>query len=126
MTNNVKLLFTTGRPAADRALRGVVALTELLLPDRAVAFYLHGSYREGTFGPTSDLDVAIVLRAGVPASEVVGLRRALVILGEVAVVPVEFLVAGEDEWRRAGAVWLRDHASLLYGSDVARSFPTLE
>lgn len=125
MSETAHLLFTTGHPAADRTLRGVVALTEVLLPRRAVAYYLHGSYREGTPGPTSDLDVVVVLRPGVSDRETTGLRRALSALGTAAAVPVDVMVAREDELRRAGAVWLRSHATLLRGSDVAASFPTL-
>lgn len=112
-------------PPVARVLRGLIRLTDGLLPGRLVAVYLHGSHRDGTALPTSDLDVVVVLRPGTPDREAAGLRRALAALSLAAAIPLDALVAREDELRRAGAVWLRTDAALVHGSDVAATFVPL-
>jgi predicted nucleotidyltransferase len=126
MSDPVAALPTDLSPAAACTLRAVLELVELFLPDGgASAVYLYGSHVYGTAGPRSDLDVLVLVRPGVPAGPVLRLRRALEILGAAALVWADVTVAYEEVLRRDGAVWLRQAARLVAGTDVAAEFPTL-
>ena len=55
--------YSTGSALADRVLEEVVALFERVYPGRVAAYYVEGSYADGTAVATSDLDVTIVFAA---------------------------------------------------------------
>ncbi|MCL5998358.1 MAG: nucleotidyltransferase domain-containing protein [Chloroflexi bacterium] len=53
---------TTGQSQVDNLLRGLIGLCELAFPQRVRAYYLVGSYADGSAVGGSDVDVRIVFR----------------------------------------------------------------
>ncbi|NKB65773.1 MAG: hypothetical protein GKR89_01810 [Candidatus Latescibacteria bacterium] len=53
---SVELDFSTGQDPIDDILRGIIGIFERVFPGRISAYYLAGSYGEGTAVATSDID----------------------------------------------------------------------
>ncbi|MBI3972528.1 MAG: nucleotidyltransferase domain-containing protein [Chloroflexi bacterium] len=60
----IELRSATGDPEVDRIMRGYVGVFETAFPGAVRAYYLTGSFAEGTAAPTSDVDVNIVFKEG--------------------------------------------------------------
>lgn len=58
----ISLSFSTGHAKADRVLRDVVGTLETVFPNLLRAYYLSGSYAEGTAVSTSDIDLTVILK----------------------------------------------------------------
>jgi hypothetical protein len=51
------ILFTTGHDSIDSTLRGLIGIYEMVFPQRIRAYYLTGSYTDGSATPDSDIDL---------------------------------------------------------------------
>ena len=56
------LTHATGHALADHILSGLIGIWESVFPGRVRAYYLLGSYRDGSATPSSDLDVGILFK----------------------------------------------------------------
>src|SRR5687768_9228936 len=127
---------STGDAEVDDVLRAFIGIFEAARPGTARAYYLTGSYAEGTAASTSDLDVAIVLRDGAPLDP--GGRRpgrdlirdcerlSRVPLGPSRPWDYELLeLGGRGGWYEpiSGRVYVKHASHLLYGEDLRNGIP---
>jgi len=57
MIQPITLLNTTGHQRIDDIIRGLIGIFEAAFPDRIRAYYLAGSYADGSAVPLSDIDI---------------------------------------------------------------------
>jgi predicted nucleotidyltransferase len=119
--DEIALLHTTGDPKADDVLRGTIGLFEMVLPGRVAAYYLVGSYVDGTAIPTSDLDLFLALRDDPRDLEAAEVHRG-VRVGECCdlLSPIEIRPAPVQA--PVDRLVIR-HGVLLYGEDVRDRLP---
>ena len=67
--DKVPLLQSTGHQKVDKILHGIIGIFERTFPTRIRAYYLIGSHATGNAVSTSDLDVVIVFKSKLLASE---------------------------------------------------------
>jgi predicted nucleotidyltransferase len=128
-----EMLRVTGDPATDGVLRGFVGVCELLFPGRVRAYYLTGSWADGTAVRTvgdalhsSDVDLTVVFKGAFEAGEPERFRRGRAACEALSGLGFESL----DATARDEATLLREgHASLgqacrqLSGEDVRAAVP---
>jgi hypothetical protein len=56
------ILGSAGHPQVDKLLSGIIGLFELIFPQRIQAYYLVGSYADGSATPLSDIDVRVIFK----------------------------------------------------------------
>lgn len=118
------LLLATGDERADTLLRAVVASFDAAFPNRILAYYLLGSYADGTSLPTSDLDLTVIFRGAFLSAE----ERAdagRLCAEWIARAPLELDVELEEEatLRRGASPTLTLGSTLLAGDDVRAALP---
>lgn len=111
---------------ADRLVAEVVAAGEAALPGRIVAWYVTGSYADGSAVRASDLDIVAVLDGEVRPEEDQALRRARHGLGEPYRIFVDISVVGMRTLLAAGSVALALRSRLVGGRDVRTELPELD
>jgi hypothetical protein len=137
--SEIDLRYSTDDPEVDRIVRGYVGVFETALPGSVRAYYLTGSYAEGTAASTSDIDVVIAFRDGAaPAAD--GVRQALWLekycnlLSPIPVGAGRYPEAQLLEFGHRGRSWpaydgigrrvsLKLAGHLLYGEDLRDRIP---
>lgn len=126
----VVLRESTGDPAADRIVRGVVGIFEQAFCGRVVGYYLRGSYASGTRGEGSDLDLFVVFTGRLDPEEA---RRANQLAGHCALLSpilLEILVVSQRQLAREDnlpiALNLKLATRLLYGMDIRPGLPEFD
>lgn len=122
---NLALHNPTNIAQADEILQGVITLYEMVFPGRVRAYYLTGSYTDGTAilvsGDrlnSSDLDLFIVFKGSLESGEAekhAQLRAACTLISPFA---IDAGVSGEDQLFEKGNVVLKLDSLLLYGEDI--------
>lgn len=128
---DVVLQESTGDPAADRIVRGVIGIFEQTFPDRVRGYYLRGSFASGTRTAGSDLDLFVVFRDGF--ADRAEAERAIELAGHCALISpilLELLPVSEQRLQQpdalALALNLKLATRLLHGGDIRPSLPPLE
>ena len=67
--SEIALLHSTGNPKADAVTRGVIGILERVFADRVGGYYLVGSYADGSYVSTSDLDVVPIFKGSMTGEE---------------------------------------------------------
>jgi len=120
---NVALAYTTGARRIDQILCGVVGVFEAAFPGRMCAYYLLGSYSNGSAVPTSDLDMGLLIadgyRDGAEEDRAVRLGQDCEAISGML---LELWVMSEERLaqpdRFGTALQLRFSSQFLYGEDV--------
>jgi CYTH domain-containing protein len=129
--SDIELTASTGDPAADRIVRGVVGVFGAAFPHRVGGCYLRGSYATGTRTTGSDLDLFVVFRGGF--RDRAEARRAHRVSGSCArlsPLPLEIIVASEQQLERADnraiALNLKLDTRLVHGRDIRPGIPEFD
>ena len=128
--NEISLLTSSGYPAIDRVLCGLVGFCELAFPGRIGGYYLQGSYASGDASPDSDID-ATVLFKGDFASEAEMQKASQLdpILELLVGRQLDILPASEASLKSgapidaAAVMQLKYGAKLIYGEDARAALP---
>jgi predicted nucleotidyltransferase len=62
MNQPITLHNTTGHQQVDGIIRGLIGIFEATFPERVRAYYLVGSYADGSAVPLSDIDIRVVFK----------------------------------------------------------------
>ena len=123
MRNKIPLLFSTGVPQIDEIIRGCIGLLEIVFPNRIQAYYLVGSYADGGFTTTSDIDLVPLFKGKMQAGEEQTYRQAVEYMNLLSPVHLGFGLRNEDQSFREGGVGIKIGSVLLYGKDVRDQIP---
>ena len=119
-------IFLTGWPLADAALQAVVTQFEGAFPRRVAAYYLEGSYADGTAVATSDLDLTIVLVTPFASAAEAEQARQLAEACSGSVGPaLDLTLVAESELREHADPMFKLGARLVSGRDVREGVPLL-
>lgn len=117
------LSFSTGAPAVDAILRGVIGLIELQFPGRVRGYYLQGGYADGSAVPASDIDLRVVFQGELGAEEQERCTRLIDCCRLISPIALDSAPEGEASLLRVGAVRFQHGTRLLYGEDIRPQVP---
>jgi predicted nucleotidyltransferase len=116
--DEIQIAFSTGKPRIDALLHGLVSLYEMLFPDRIRAYYLVGSYYDGSATHTSDLDVMIIFRDAFLEGEEQRTVQTKKICRQIAPIHVDLPAFSEDMLKYRDNIGLKLGSTLIYGEDM--------
>ncbi|MEM7129440.1 MAG: nucleotidyltransferase domain-containing protein [Chloroflexota bacterium] len=115
----IELLDSTENEQVDRLWRGVIGIFETVFPDRVSAYYVTGSYANGSAIPTSDVDGAIVFKGDfVDHTEYVQAWNLLQHCSTLAPLKFDCILARERLVFFYGSRFVKFNSKLLYGTDI--------
>ena len=117
------LLFSTGIPQVDEIIRGSIGILETLFPNRIRAYYLVGSYADGGYTSTSDIDLVPLFKGAMQEAEEIRYRQALNYMDMISPIHLGFGLRNEDQSFREGGVGIKIGSVLVYGEDVRDQIP---
>lgn len=107
----------------DRLIDAVVNLVELVFPGRVRAYYLTGSYAEGTAVPHSDLDMIIIFKGAYQPGEADRLRELRHLASQLAPMRLDLTPKCEAELLTKGATGLKLGGNFVAGEDILAQIP---
>lgn len=124
------LLESTGAPAADRLLQGVIGILEQAFPNRVRGYFVRGSYATATSTQGSDLDMFVVFKhAFLEPAEAQKARSICRHCALLSPVLLEILVVSERQLHREDnlviALQLKLASRPVYGQDIRPQLPDL-
>lgn len=117
------LYHSTGHQHVDDMLRGVIGIVETLLPGRVRAYYLHGSFADGTGIETSDIDLFLVARGKFSAAEREGIQRVMRFCALFSPLMAEMIALDEALLLQEGHFRVHSASCLLWGDDLRADMP---
>jgi hypothetical protein len=122
----IDLLSATGDPVIDAIIRGIVGRFETSFPDRIRAYYLIGSYADGTAVGTSDIDLKIIFKDSLAAgAEEQAVQQLVQECARESPVDLDVVSFGEDAALAVGDVDIKLASTLLYDDDIRERMPLL-
>lgn len=124
----ITLLTSTGNQQIDDILRGVIGVFEAAFPGRTRAYYLVGSYADGTALVESDIDFGVLFKGRMEKDEAEKAWQLSQFCSLISPVCLDFMAASENEFLHADDVTLRLASQLIYGEDIRDTIqlPSLE
>ena len=124
----ITLLTSTGNRQVDDILRGVIGVFEAAFPGRTRAYYLVGSYADGTALAESDIDFGVLFKGRIEEEEAQKAWQLSQSCALISPVYLDFMAAGENEFLHADDVTLKLASQLIYGEDIREAIqrPSLE
>ncbi len=125
--NEIKLQETTGNSQVDRILQGIVGVYETVFPGYIRAYYVIGSYADGSAVPISDIDFMIIFGKPLTSEQ---LDQALALIDHCGLLSsIRLDIGMELEHRLAGmqVTLLKLGSRLIYGADIrdSRTLPPM-
>ena len=121
-TNELELRFFTGRDEIDDFVRRVIGEYEKTFPDRVRAYYVIGSYADGSATGISDLDLVVLFKGTRSDEERRTAGRLDDELASACPVRLDLTTSGEDD-----ATWEKHHvkrgSQFLCGQDIRSRLP---
>lgn len=116
---DISLSYATGHAKVDRILHDIVGTLETVFPNLCRAYYLLGSYAEGTAVRTSDIDLSVIFKEE-PADPVKkrfsGVTQFITLNCPVGVDFMPLVESQVNEHPARGR--LKELSALLYGADI--------
>lgn len=104
----------------------VVAAFEARFPGRLRACYVEGSYADGSFGPSSDLDLVVVFAGSfIAPSERVAAHALATTCATLATIELDIGVEDERGLERGAKPALKLAAVNIYGDDIRNNLPLI-
>ena len=123
---SITLLTTVGDSIIDRIIRHVIGRFEAGFPGRIRAYYLIGSYADGTAVATSDIDLKILFRERLDeGAEEQAVQQLVQDCAQSSRVDLDVVAFGEDAALAVGDVDIKLASRLLYGDDIRERMPLL-
>ena len=117
--DTIALAASTASDRAERALQQIIGDFEAAFPNRVRAYYVDGSFADGTGLATSDLDLTVVFAGGFLAD---GERQAAETLATTCAaanaVELDCAVTCEDVLRQGADPMLKGASRCVFGEDV--------
>jgi predicted nucleotidyltransferase len=127
MLQPITLLNTSGHQPIDNIIRGLIGIFEAAFPERIRAYYLAGSYADGSAVPSSDIDIRVVFKGGFHGEEEVArVRRVRDDCRLLSPVDIDLPPLSEERLLH-DADWAHETISIklagvpLYGEDIRAS-----
>ena len=118
----IELRYSTGRREVDDFARRAIGEFEKAFPDRVSAYYVIGSYADGSATGISDLDLVVLFKGSRSDGERRKAGRLDDELAGACPVRLDLTTSGEDD-----ATWEKHHvkrgSQLLYGEDIRDRLP---
>ncbi len=115
---SIELLHSFDNAQIDATLAGMIGIFEKVFPDRIRAFYVIGSYLDGTYLPTSDIDGYVVFKDDMAPAEYMKARELGGDCTRLSAIALDFVPMPERVLRRYGTVDLKLASCLIYGEDI--------
>src|SRR5258708_9801473 len=115
-----ELYHSTGNQLVDNILCGTIGILETLFPDRIRAYYLHGSFADGTGIETSDIDLFLVARVRFTAEEHEKMQRLMHFCALTSSLMVEMIALDEQLLLQNGHFRIKSASCLVCGHDLRR------
>jgi predicted nucleotidyltransferase len=117
------LSTSTGVSEVDNILRGTIGILETTFPDRIRAYYLHGSFADGSGIETSDIDLFLVSKGKFTPAEREKIQRIMHFSSLLSPFMVEMIALNEDTLLQDGHFRIKSASKLLWGEDLRESIP---
>lgn len=117
------LYTSTGDQQVDDIVHGTIGILETTLPDRIRAYYLHGSFADGSGIETSDIDLFLVPKGRFTAQEREKIQRITHFCSLFSPFMVEMIAVDEDAILQSGHFRIKCASQLLWGEDLRASIP---
>ncbi|HYN89440.1 MAG TPA: nucleotidyltransferase domain-containing protein, partial [Ardenticatenaceae bacterium] len=119
----IVLLQSTGNGRADDILRGAIGVLEAVFPDRIRGYYLVGSYADGSYVATSDLDVVPIFKGRLGDDDRARCLEIVHALDLISPIHLGFGLRDEEQSFADGGVGIKIGSVLVYGEDVRDRIP---
>jgi hypothetical protein len=124
--DTISLIASTASDRADHALQQFIGDFAAAFPGRVRAYYVHGSFADGTGLATSDLDLTVVFAGGFLDD---GERQAAETLAKtcaaVGLIELDCATTCEDELRWGAHPAFKWASLCVFGEDVRDSIPVM-
>jgi Polymerase beta, Nucleotidyltransferase len=117
------LYTSTGNQQVDNILHGTIGILETTFSGRIKAYYLHGSFVDGSAIETSDIDLFLVSRGKFTAEEREQIQRIMHFGALFSLFMVEMIAVDEDNILQNGHFRIKAASQLLWGEDLRASVP---
>jgi len=104
-------------------LKGIIGLAEMVFPKRVRAYYLTGSYAEGTAVSRSDLVLIIFFKGAYQPEEANRLQQLSHYASQLIAMRLDLTPKYEDDLLANGATSLKLAGKLLRGTDILDQIP---
>lgn len=121
--NEFELVYSTGDQQADDILYGMIGILETVFAGRVRAYYLHGSFIDGSGIETSDIDLFLVTRNGFRPDEQAQVQQIARFCARFSPLMVEIIVLDEALLLQRGHYRVRSASRLLWGEDLRAQMP---
>ena len=118
-----KTAFTPDNQTIRPLLDGTIGLLETIFPHRIRAFYLTGSFAEGTAVANSDLDLIVVFKGTFQGDEADHLRQVRHHASKLSLIRLDLTPKNEVDLMAKGATGLKLAGKFLYGQDIRDQVP---
>lgn len=119
----ITLINSTDNAKVDALIRGVIGILEMMFPQRIRGYYLVGSYADGNYVPTSDLDVVPIFIGSITSEEEAIYWQVIYHLDAISPIHLGFGLRNEEDSFSQGGVGIKIGSKLLYGEDVRDKIP---
>lgn len=121
-----KLLHSFNDNQVDTILAGMVGIFEKVFPDRIRAYYVIGSYLDGTQLPTSDIDGYIIFKGDGNPQDFMAAMELGQECSQICPIALDFAPRPENSLLRHGTVDLKLASCIIYGEDIREEVPLLD
>ncbi len=122
--NAPDLVHIRASSAPDPFFAAVAQVLTIAFPGDVRSLYVLGSRADATAIPSSDVDLAVILRTGIDPATELNVERLVEAVGQICPVMLDVTVLREDELTRGVAPNLKTHR-LLLGPDLLGNCPLI-
>lgn len=122
--NAPELVYIRASSPADTFFDALAQMLSTAFSDDVRSIYVLGSRADSTAIPSSDVDLAVILRSGIDPKTAQEVEHFLEAVGQISPVMLDVTVVQEDELARGVSPNLKTNR-LLRGSDLLRDCPMI-
>ena len=120
------LLYSFDNEQLNEILAGMISIFETVFPDRIRAYYVIGSYLDGTQLSTSDIDGYVIFKDNIDFEEYKKTMELLAYCSQLSPIALDFAPRPENSLKRHGVVDLKLASEILYGEDIRDELTVLD
>ena len=115
---DISLVQSTGIQYVDRLLQGIVGMYDRVFSARIRAWYLMGSYADGSAVPLSDIDLCVIFRNTLAMEEMEFVQAFAYYCGQISSIRLDISVMGERDLSVSERIMIKQESMLIYGEDI--------